>query len=241
MRLPEIDADELAPLPAAGRVFEHAQLPGVADAVGSGRVRLDAIARWLADVAYLDLIDTGLLGDGVWIVRRSRIRVERFPRFGEEVRLRTFCSGIGRFSAERRTTISGGQASVEAVALWVWIDPETLGPLRFPAEFVEVYRESAGGRDAKVRLRHPDPPAAGERLPWLFRADDVDVAGHVNNSSYLAVLEQELLGAEPEAIDVEVEYREPAQTGEVEIVREADRRWIVGAAGAVHASLLVAG
>ena len=30
---------------AAGRVFGHAIRPGIADATGSGRVRVDAIAR----------------------------------------------------------------------------------------------------------------------------------------------------------------------------------------------------
>ena len=34
-------------------------MPGIADAVGSGRVRVDAIARWLQDVAYADIIDAG--------------------------------------------------------------------------------------------------------------------------------------------------------------------------------------
>jgi hypothetical protein len=50
--------------------------PGIADATASGRVRLDAIARWLQDVAYLDLVDAGFEGQGAWVVRRLRIRVE---------------------------------------------------------------------------------------------------------------------------------------------------------------------
>ena len=202
-------------------------------------MRVDAIARWLADLAYLDLIDAGLVGDGVWLVRRSRILVERFPRFGEEVRLRTFCSGIGRFSAERRTTISGGQAAVEAVAVWVWLDAESGRPIRFPSEFVDLYGESAAGRDANVRLRHPDPPDHAERLPWRFRATDIDIAGHVNNSNYLAPLEEELAGAEPDGLELEIEYREPAGAGDAVIARDGDRRWLIGADHAVFASLLV--
>jgi acyl-ACP thioesterase len=227
----------MVPEPTAGRVFEREQMPGLADAVGSGRVRLDAIARWIQDVAYLDLVDAGFAGEGVWIVRRARIRVERFPAFGEPAKLRTFCSGIGRFSAERRTTIYGAAAAVEAVALWVWIDGETLRPIRFPPEFVEVYRESAGGRDAKVRLRHPDPPPDAAASRWAFRATDIDIAGHVNNSAYLAPLEEELAAAEPDAIDVEVEYREPAQAGELGLVRDGDWRWIVGELGVTYASI----
>ena len=216
-------------------------MPGIADGVGSGRVRLDAIARWLQDVAYLDLVNAGLVEEGVWVVRRTRIRVDGFPRFGAEVTLRTWCSGIGRFSAERRTTITGDAAAIEAVALWVWLDRETLRPQRFPASFIDVYRKSAGGRDAKVRLRHPEPPPGAERAPWAFRADDLDVAGHVNNASYLAPLEQELLGSEPESLEVEIEYREPAQAGEAVVLIDGDRRWIVAPDGRVYASLLLGG
>ena len=87
-------------------------MPGIADAVGSGRVRVDAIARWLQDVAYADIIDAGFDEGGAWVVRRMRMRIEAFPRFGERVTLSTFCSGIGRFAAERRTSIRGETAAV---------------------------------------------------------------------------------------------------------------------------------
>src|SRR3954470_6938723 len=80
--------------------LEHELVPGLADATASGRVRLDAIARWLQDVAYADVVDAGLAGRGAWLVRRARLRVESFPRFGEPVSLRTFCSGAGRVAAE---------------------------------------------------------------------------------------------------------------------------------------------
>ena len=223
---------------APGRVFEQAIRPGVADGVGSGRVRLDAIARWLQDVAYLDLVDAGFEEKGVWIVRRTRLRVESFPRFGDELVLSTFCSGIGRFSAERRTTVSGGSASVEAVALWIWLDGESLRPARFPPEFTEIYGASANGREAGVRLRHPDPPADAERKSWLFRASDVDVAGHVNNSHHWAALEQELVGDEPLSLDAEVEYRDPALPGEAVLLRDRSARWIAAADGRVCASIL---
>jgi len=213
--------------------------PGIADADGSGRCRLDAIARWLQDIAYDDLIEAGFEGEGAWIVRRTRIRVERFPRFGEDLRLRTFCSGIGRFSAERRTSIVGETAAVETVALWVCLDPDRGRPMRFPLEFVSIYEESAGGRDANVRLRHPDPPEGAGRSAWVFRATEMDPAGHINNSHYWTPLEEELAAAPASAsIDAEVEYRDPAMPGEVSLLRDGDALWIASTGGAVHASIL---
>lgn len=213
--------------------------PGIADADAAGRCRLDAMARWLQDVAYADLIDAGFEGRGAWIVRRTRIRAQAFPRFGEELTLRTFCSGIGRFSAERRTSIKGPGADVETVALWICLDPERGRPMRFPPDFVAVYEQSAGGRDANVRLRHPDPPADAPRSPWVFRASEMDPAGHINNSHYWTPLEEDLAGGpEPESIDAEVEYRDPATAGEAVLLRQGASIWIAGAADAIHASIL---
>jgi acyl-ACP thioesterase len=230
--------DDLVERPAGGRVYEERLLPGIADAAGDGRVRLDAIARWLQEVAYHDLLDAGFEQEGVWVVRRSRLRVEAFPRFGERVTLSTFCSGLGRFSAERRTSIRGEMAAVEAVALWIWLDAETLRPARFEPRFVDVYRQSADGRGANVRLRHPEPPEGAERAPFGFRSTDIDIAGHVNNSHYWAVLEEELADAPPRRIDAEIEYREPAEPGEALVLRDGSARWVTTASGEVQASIV---
>ena len=222
-----------------GRSFEQRMRPGIADADARGRCRLDAIARWLQDIAYADLVDAGFEGRGAWIIRRTRIRVDVFPRFGEQLELRTFCSGIGRFSAERRTSIRGETAAVETVALWVCLDPEAGRPMRFPPDFTAVYDESAAGRDANVRLRHPDPPENAERSAWLFRATEMDSAGHINNSHYWSPLEEELAsGPEPDSIDAEVEYRDPAMPGEVALLRQGSSMWVAGPSGQLHASLL---
>jgi len=214
-------------------------MPGIADATPSGRCRLDAIARWLQDVAYEDVLEAGFEGHGAWIVRRLRIRVESFPRFGERLSVRTFCTGIGRFSAERATSIQGPSATVDTVSIWVYLDPETGRPLRFEPEFVEIYAESAQGRDANVRLRHPDPPEDAARAPWRFRTSEMDPAGHINNSHYWTPLEEELAaGPEPESIDAEIEFRDPAMPGEVALLRAGTSLWITGTDGAVHASIL---
>src|SRR5947207_3279817 len=105
---------DLVPVPRRGRVFTNSTRAGLADCAPSGRIRLDALARWLQDVAYDDVEDAGVAGAAVWVVRRTRIAVARFPRFGERFSLRTFCSGFGRAWAERRTTIAAGQGGGDA-------------------------------------------------------------------------------------------------------------------------------
>jgi acyl-ACP thioesterase len=67
----------------------------------------------------------------------------------------------------------------------------------------------------------------------------MDPAGHINNSHYWTPLEEELAaGAEPEAIDAEIEFRDPAMPGEAAVLRDDRSMWIASTDGAVHASIL---
>ena len=234
---------ELVGRPPRGRVFERKTRPGFADCAPSGRMRLDGLARWLQDVAYADVEDAGLAEKSVWVVRRTRMDVRRFPRFGEEFELATFCSGMGRMWAERRTTVrraGSEQSDVEAVALWVHLDPVQWRPVPLGEEELEIYGDAAAGRRVTARLRHPAPGASEGSSMWLFRETELDIAGHVNNAAYWTPLEEELLsGPDPETLDVEIEFRTPAQPGVKRVRGAGARRWITDGAGEVHASMLV--
>jgi acyl-ACP thioesterase len=239
--------DELIPLPERGRIYSGSARPGLADCAPSGRIRLDALARWLQDVAYADVEDAGVAQAAVWVVRRTRISVRRFPRFGERFRLQTFCSGFGRALAERRTSIApdgtsgeNGRGAVEAVSLWVHLDPASRRPVPITPREVEVYGDAAAGRKVTARLRHPPPAASVQLRRWTFRATERDLAGHINNAAYWQPIEEELLAAgEPSTIDAEMEFRTPAQPGEKLVLCDGSRRWIMGDEE-THASLVLA-
>jgi acyl-ACP thioesterase len=242
-----VEFTELVDPPEGGRVFTQSKRPGLADCAPSGRIRLDALARWLQDIAYADVEDAGLAASAVWVVRRTRMLVRRFPRFAERFALETFCSGLGRMWAERRTTIraeDGPEPVVEAVSLWVHLDPGSWRPMPFDEAEFAAYGDAAAGRRVSARLRHPAPTAVVETVPWRFRATECDLADHVNNTAYWQPLEEELLaGAEqPDRLDVEIEYRTPAKPGDKLVLRDGSRRWIVSAdGGETHASLALRG
>jgi acyl-ACP thioesterase len=255
---------EMVAPPKGARVFEQSLRPGLADCAPSGRIRLDALARWLQDVAYADVEDAGVADAAVWVVRRARMHVKRFPRFGSRFVLATFCSGLGRMWAERRTTITrvgAEESDVEAVSLWVHLDPEAGRPTPLTEHELATYGDAAAGRRVTARLRHPAPAGVEKRFAWHFRATECDLAAHINNAAYWQPLEEEILGCrgaaadgdgamasemailgsgDPEALDVEIEYRTPAQPGEKAVLCNGTWRWIVDEAGETHASILLA-
>jgi acyl-ACP thioesterase len=219
---------ELVAPPAGGRVFRHPAAARLADVTPSGRARLDAIARWLQEAALADVVDSGLDGGGVWVLRRLRLCVERFPRFGDAVEVETFCSGTGPLVAERRSTVrDGAGAAVQALALWVHLDPDGAHPRPLPDGFEAVYGAAAAGRRVRARLRHPAaPPANAPVRPWRFRAADLDLAGHVNNAVYWQVLEEELVADAPAALDAEIEHRAAADAGDAVVAAADGMRWV---------------
>lgn len=229
--------DDLAPLPTVGRVHRGRWRIGPGSATPLGRARLDAIVDWLQQIAYEDIVDAGLENDSVWVVRRTSLRIRRFPVFGEQIELRTACSGTGPLVAERRTSIVGDRGgAVEASALWVPLDPETLRPRR-TERFLTVYGPSAGGRRVRARLRHTAPPPEAESTPWTFCAADLDVAGHVNNAAAWRALEEELGNLAPDRrLAVDVEHPGATFAGPARIARDGTLRWILDAAGGVTVS-----
>jgi acyl-ACP thioesterase len=237
-------ADELVPVPSSGRVFEDHLRVGPADVTPADRAGLDRIASWLQDIAYHDVVDGGLEGAGFWIVRRTRIRVERFPRFTENLRLRTFCGGASRALAERRTSIDGDAgAAIETVSVWVNVDPESHLPARLPEEFMAAYAPFSP-RKPRSRLRHPPPPDDAVSEPWAFRPDDLDIVGHVNNARYWAIVDDRLVAPRPEQpVDIEVEHRAPAQPGEARVLSANGALWVapVDSDGEVFASAVALG
>jgi acyl-ACP thioesterase len=176
-------------------VFTGRRRVRLGDASPGGRLRFDALARHLQDVSNDDTRDARLDDDG-WVVRRTTVEVRRFPVLGEEVELRTFCSGTGRRWAERRVAVIGAQGgAVDAASLWVHIDVATGRPALLSPGFFELYGAAAAGRVVTARLHHPDRPgprAIAATRRWPTRFVDFDVMGHMNNAAYWCAVEEEL-------------------------------------------------
>jgi acyl-ACP thioesterase len=202
-------AREFAPDPAHGRVFTTAQVVRGTDVAPSGRLRFDALARYLQDAAEDDLADAGWDEPYGWLLRRCVLAVRGYPGRGEHVGVRTFCSATGPRWAERTTTLSGPDGDlVQARALWVAVSRKDGRPCPLGEAFHHLYGPSAGGRQVSARLSLPAPPTRDGK-PWPLRATDIDLAGHVNNSVHWAAVEDVLAGLAGPPVAAELEYHRP--------------------------------
>jgi acyl-ACP thioesterase len=233
---PATPTPELVP-PGPGRRYRAEEQVKYGDVLPDGEVRLDALARYLQDIASDDGKDAAIDPHLVWVVRRTTLSLVRHPRAGEHLQLVTWASGSGGRWAERRTTITAaGEPVVEAASLWVCVDLATRRPAKLSERFWEMYGEAVGDRIVSPRLTHPDPPADAldQARPWPLRLADIDVLQHVNNAAIWAVVEDELWRRAPGAQIswAEMEYRSAIDAdARLSVVSRADedatRVWLL--------------
>jgi acyl-ACP thioesterase len=182
--------DALVPPPPTGRVFRVAYKVRLSDADASGRLRLDAVARFLQDAAIDDVEETGWgAPEHLWVLRSVRLDVVAPFLADTRVEITTWGSSLASLAAGRRWSLRGDAGGeIEVDSAWVHLDRDAR-PARIGDGF-ERYAEAAQGRVTSTKLTLEPPALAGGRRAWPLRATDVDRMGHVNNAAYWAAVEQ---------------------------------------------------
>lgn len=176
------------------RVFHLDQTVLLSDTDGTGRIRLDAIARILHDIATLDIVDSELSEITCWVLRKTRIDITRFPKYLDKLHIATYCSGSGRYWAQRSTTFSiGNEVVVSATAIWVNVTGVDGGPKAIPEQFFSVYGEELRNTVPSARQSLSTPTYAPNVCEQIeLRVSDIDIMNHVNNAIHLALVEEVL-------------------------------------------------
>jgi acyl-ACP thioesterase len=215
-----VPAQAFAPRPPRGRVFTLSRAVRSTDVTPDGRLRLDALARYLQEAAEDDVADAGLPEPYVWLARRVAVAIGGYPARGELVELTTFCSATGPRWAERTTTVTAsGRDLMQATAVWAALARDGGRTIPLGPAFYRLYGEAAQGRTVSARLSLPGPPSADGQdasrpgRAWPLRASDFDMAGHVNNSVHWAAVEDVLAEAGWLPCGAELEYHRPILPG----------------------------
>lgn len=202
----------LVPPPPSGRIFRTRYRVRLSDMDPAGRVRLDAIARYLQDAATDDVEETEWgAPDHLWVLRSIRIDVVEPLLRDRGVEIATWGSALSSLAAGRRWSLAGDAGGrVEADSTWIHLGPDGR-PARIGGGF-DDYREAAQGRAASTRLTLPDPPQDAPRAPWPIRYTDLDLMGHVNNAAYWKAVENEFRSSRPDLrspLRARMDYRHP--------------------------------
>ena len=166
----------------------------LSDMDARGRLRLDAVARYLQDVATDDVAETGWgAPEHLWVVRRYVIDVVVPFLDDGEVELVTW--GERRRRRRRGAADVAHRRSRRADRGRQRLDPPLSDGRAARLEDFGVYAESAAGRVVSTRKELPDPPPDAPRRSWRLRSTDVDVLGHVNNAIHWQAVEDALVRA----------------------------------------------
>jgi acyl-CoA thioesterase FadM len=205
------------------------------DECGSGGlIRAGGYLRLMQDLAWRH---SELLGFGrdfyrtnrlVWLVRYAELDITGDARSGDTLHVTTRVIGWRRVWARResRASVDGAEVA-RAIIDWVLIDAAGR-PARIPAEIAHRFTDGIPTFQP-ARLALPDDLPEPVAVPWSVSIRDLDPMGHVNNATYLDVIDEALaadrdvLAGPPPPVRYQVEYLRPAlPRGTVSVIHAPD-------------------
>ena len=203
-----------------------------------GRLKLSAVLFLAQEVAGHHCIELGLDWDTMaqknlfWAVIRHRVQINRLPRRGEQVTVKTWPLPTTRTAYPRAMEVldQEGNVLLRSMSLWVLMDLNTRAMILPGKSGVLVPGTTQGTELAAPRSILPKTLQNHMTRPVLF--SDLDRNGHMNNTRYLDWV-QDLLPSgfhqshEPKEVTV-------CYLNESREAQALELRWEISENGAVH-------
>jgi medium-chain acyl-[acyl-carrier-protein] hydrolase len=158
----------------------------------TGRLSPASLLRYLQETAWNHASALGLSldprqrGPLAWVLSRLRLRMSRYPGWGERVLVETWPVSVERMHALRDFLIrdGSGRECGRATTGWLIIDVASRRPQRpqhhMPALMSLEPREPLEGLPGRIEAAAP--PCEEQNRQVLY--SDIDINGHVNNVRY---------------------------------------------------------
>jgi YbgC/YbaW family acyl-CoA thioester hydrolase len=211
------------------RQFRHTYTVRYDESDSYGYLTPTAFLRYMQDIAALDAEDAHVEGDGYWIIKRTLVSFRTPVPLLTRLEVTTYGMGFTRVTAQRGydARIIGSEDKdpvISARTVWVYID--TRGrPARFPERTTEVWFPDGSVRQQPDQPWPAFPQDPSERLDYTVRFSDIDSYRHMNNATYVELLDNAAWetyrqrGTTPDdatihALEYDIEYKESARLGD---------------------------
>ena len=115
--------------------------------------------------------------------------VDRYPKCGEKVKIKTWAISCRRLQAERSFIIEDeeGNILVKATSFWVFMDLKRRRPTSIPVEMEGKYRSDLESiiKDEKFIMKNIDGKEIVYSEDFSVKRSETDTNGHTNNARYI--------------------------------------------------------
>jgi len=196
-----------------------------------GRASLVSICNYLQEAASLHAAALGFskadfeaAGENItWVLTKLRVKMTRFPGFGETVNVATCPRGGRRITAGRDFELKAGEEILGvATSEWMVIDLATRRIVPVPPRVYALANDEYPrvlGEEPFAKLRWDCREAAGASR-FRARRGDIDLNGHVNNARYVEWLVETLPTASSSVADFEIVFKSETLAGD-EVLAES--------------------
>lgn len=163
-----------------------------------GSATMASVCNWLQEAASLNAeslafskSDFESAGENIsWVLTHLKVKMLRFPKWGETVSILTFPRGGRRIVAWRDfvLTDANGAELGHATSEWMIIDLASRKVVAIPEGVfaaANTVRKPVFGDEPFPKLRWECSEAMPDALVFRARRGDIDLNGHVNNVHYV--------------------------------------------------------
>lgn len=186
-----------------------------------GVLRIDGLINYFQDCSTFQSEDLGVgieylsAMDRCWIINSWQIKVHRYPKLGEEVKIFTWPNTLkGVFGTRNfKLTDRNGELLAVANSLWTFFDTQNLRPTKIPEKVLSRYEMEpafeAEWEGRKIML--PQDMQGAEA--FYVQPVHLDTNNHVNNGQYISMA-MAYLPEDFKVTGVRAEYKKAALLGD---------------------------
>lgn len=121
-----------------------------------------------------------------WMLNRWKVKIDKYPKGGESIRIESWISGFEKFYANREFIIYN-EANLEiakATAVWIFLDMNRMRPIRITDKYYNL-NNILDHKMFNEFERFSLNMEIDSNMDFSIRRSDIDSNNHVNNTKYL--------------------------------------------------------